>query len=575
MIEERISDPALGNRAINYTYDPVGNRLTKTDNGEITEYTYDENDRLLTENEYAYTYDDNGNLLTKNGNGEEWQLTYNALNQVEHADISTSQGTSSLAYTYDHDGIRIGKTINGTEVVQYVVDKNRPYAQVLEEQHTRGGLSATTSYIYGDALVSAATEGSTHYYHTDGLGSVRHLSDASGVLTDSYTYDAYGLLTTSSGTTVNPSLYRGEQYDADLNAYYLRSRYYQSGIGRFLTTDPVEGFMTEPISRHRYLYGNNSPINYFDPSGESSVLEMLQTTAIINVLMTGASFVLEPLLGVYSELGERWLPDALMLGAVGGISIRKLTEIMDTAGVAFPSMPPLGKKGGIGGFGGEVIFNISSAQIGVLWYGFGAHQVSNPVSPGINVSRNDIRDKLKIRGDVGLYLGYMWNQWRVQECEGPSVTLAAAGQTYGVGVFFNPFNPLKSPWGMVRDLWGKTVGDKTKPKPLYNSRYRGFAYYNLYWNSEQMFTSEFEVGGIAVASVIAAHLLQGALDPDSNWKVGLVVESSLWWQVTLAKYHWNKSPTGFDVFIRQTRTREEADFESKSGLGILGQWLTY
>jgi hypothetical protein len=89
-------------------------------------------------------------------------------------------------------------------VVQYVVDKNRPYAQVLEEQHTRGGLSATTSYVYGDTLISAATEGSTHYYHTDGLGSVRHLSDASGALTDSYTYDAYGLLTSSRGATVNP-----------------------------------------------------------------------------------------------------------------------------------------------------------------------------------------------------------------------------------------------------------------------------------------------------------------------------------------------------------------------------------
>jgi YD repeat-containing protein len=203
LIEEHISDPVLGNRTISYTYDPVGNRLTKDDNGVLTAYS-DDNDRLLTETGSAYTYDNNGNMLMKTGNGEEWRLTYNALNQVEHADISTSQGTSSLAYTYDHDGIRIGKTINGTEVVQYVVDKNRPYAQVLEEQHTHGGLSATTSYAYGDALISAATEGSTHYYHTDGLGSVRHLSDASGALTDSYTYDAYGLLTTSSGATVNP-----------------------------------------------------------------------------------------------------------------------------------------------------------------------------------------------------------------------------------------------------------------------------------------------------------------------------------------------------------------------------------
>lgn len=47
------------------------------------------------------------------------------------------QGTSVINYAYDHDGIRIGKTINGTEVVQYVVDKSRSYAQVLEDTHPR------------------------------------------------------------------------------------------------------------------------------------------------------------------------------------------------------------------------------------------------------------------------------------------------------------------------------------------------------------------------------------------------------------------------------------------------------
>ena len=84
----------------------VGNRLTKNDNSLITEYSYDDNDRLLTENGFSYTYDKNGNLLTKNGNGEEWQLAYNALNQVTQANITTPQGASVINYAYDHDGIR-------------------------------------------------------------------------------------------------------------------------------------------------------------------------------------------------------------------------------------------------------------------------------------------------------------------------------------------------------------------------------------------------------------------------------------------------------------------------------------
>ena len=119
LIEEHISDPALGNRTTTYSYPsaslrtglPIGNRLTKDENGVVIEYTCDDHDRLLTENGLSYTYDNNGNMLTKRGNGETWQLEYNALNQLVHAEISTPQGSSTIDYAYDHDGIRIEKTI--------------------------------------------------------------------------------------------------------------------------------------------------------------------------------------------------------------------------------------------------------------------------------------------------------------------------------------------------------------------------------------------------------------------------------------------------------------------------------
>lgn len=93
--------------------------------------------------------------------------------------------------------------------------------------------------------------------------------------------DVFGNLLDKTGNTSNPYLYRGEQYDPELSAYYLRARYYQPRIGRFLTTDPIEGFVIEPITLHRYVYGNANPVNLIDPSGTICINEMLTTVEII------------------------------------------------------------------------------------------------------------------------------------------------------------------------------------------------------------------------------------------------------------------------------------------------------
>ncbi len=76
----------------------------------------------------------------------------------------------------------------------------------------------------------------------------------------------------SAGTgTVNPFLFQGQQYDAASNDYYLRARYYDPTIGRFLSQDPYEGAIADPQSLHRYLYASNDPVNRFDPSGREDL----------------------------------------------------------------------------------------------------------------------------------------------------------------------------------------------------------------------------------------------------------------------------------------------------------------
>jgi RHS repeat-associated protein len=114
---------------------------------------------------------------------------------------------------------------------------------------------------------------------------VRLLTDELGAVTDTYEYGGYGEVLRATGTTENPYLYRGESWDAELGLQYLRARYYEPETGRFLSTDPFEGMVERPVSRHRYLYGNANPVVFEDPSGEvSAVAGELQASNIASIL---------------------------------------------------------------------------------------------------------------------------------------------------------------------------------------------------------------------------------------------------------------------------------------------------
>ena len=66
---------------------------------------------------------------------------------------------------------------------------------------------------------------------------------------------------------IQPFRYRGYVYDVETGLYYLRSRYYVPGIGRFTTFDKLINNKQEPLENNNYLYCCNDPINYFDDSG--------------------------------------------------------------------------------------------------------------------------------------------------------------------------------------------------------------------------------------------------------------------------------------------------------------------
>jgi RHS repeat-associated protein len=125
-----------------------------------------------------------------------------------------------------------------------------------------------------DSIRMDKYEGDTftsYYYHTDANGSVTAITDADGNLVERVTYDIYGMPTfwDAAGNKISKSsignniLFHGREYDAELNLYYFRARYYCPIMGRFLQTDPM-GYQD---SLNLYQGFNMNPMNFVDPFG--------------------------------------------------------------------------------------------------------------------------------------------------------------------------------------------------------------------------------------------------------------------------------------------------------------------
>ena len=259
-----IADTTGATYVANYEYDWTGNRTYETVDGVQTAYTYDNNDRLTQTGGTVFEYDENGNTLTETLDANVTSYTYDGRNKL----ISVTKAGNTTDYTYNHNGIRTSKTEGGI-TTQFIVDENRDYAQVLEEI-TNG--TQTVAYLYGHDLLSQERNGQVHYYHYDGLGSTRGLSDQSGSFTDTYDYAAFGEVLGQTGSTENAYLYTGEQFDAGLDQYYLRARYYNQGAGRFTQMDTWVGNPGRPITLNKYLYADVDPVLHIDPTGNFASL---------------------------------------------------------------------------------------------------------------------------------------------------------------------------------------------------------------------------------------------------------------------------------------------------------------
>jgi len=198
-------------------------------------------------------YDANGNTLT-DASGKNY--TWDFENRLVSAVVP---GTGTVAFKYDPFGRRIQKS-GPLGTTNYLYDGFR----LVEEANATGNvLTGYTQGLVIDEPLSENRLGTAIYYEADGLGSITSLTNPSGAVVGTYTYDGFGKVTASTGSVANSLKFTARESDSETGLYYYRARYFDPSAGRFVNEDPSG--TSGGINLFEYVL--NNPVNLYDPTG--------------------------------------------------------------------------------------------------------------------------------------------------------------------------------------------------------------------------------------------------------------------------------------------------------------------
>jgi RHS repeat-associated protein len=287
------TNPTIPNQNITYEYDAAGNRRRTVINGQAAQHITNDLNQYESAGNTVYDYDDDGNLVSKivskPTGDEEWKFAYDDFNRL--VSVEEPDGTTT-EYVYDALGNRVASILNG-ERTEYLVDPIGTISQPLYENGTpifdrvnlydpirSTGLSnvvgeydsssgSIAQYIHGLGLVSRIDEqnANTAFYDFNAIGSTTGLTGTSGEILNRYAYSPFGKRLIDEEQVENPFEFIGQYgvMESANNLDFMRARFYDVELGRFLSTDPLG---VHGGSANLYQYSKNSPLNFIDPRGE-------------------------------------------------------------------------------------------------------------------------------------------------------------------------------------------------------------------------------------------------------------------------------------------------------------------
>ena len=345
---------------LKYSYDKMGNISAIFKNGTlIVKYTYDKLNRIIREDNrtlektWVFAYDNNGNIITK-----------------KETEFTLKENTEDCLFTehlYEYDGDELvyydGKTCcymaktgkpsiyknnnvywSGENILQYGNDKftydacgRRLTKNNLVYTYDGNGKLIRQSngleFFYDHTGVAGMKyNDATYIYRKDVQGNIIALLDSNGRIVVKYAYDAWGNHTVYDANgnintdenfigNINPFRYRSYYYDTETKLYFLKTRYYDPEVGRFISPDSIEYLDPDTINGlNLYAYCNNNPISNVDPNGNKWWRWLLGAVIIIaavalSVVTAGVAAPISAALGG-GMLGA--IAGGAIAGAIGG-----------------------------------------------------------------------------------------------------------------------------------------------------------------------------------------------------------------------------------------------------------------
>ena len=250
-------NPELPDEA--FTYDNLGNRLSSADTTD--QWSYNRNNELSGYDDVTFSLDENGNTIEKNDNGFITRYQYNIENRL--IGVSNDARTMIARYHYDPFGRRLCKDVAGTPTYFMYADEGLigEYTATGDEIKTYGYKPNST---WGTDPLFMAQGGEMYFYHNDHLGTPQKMTSVSGAVVWSANYSSFGKTEVDPASSIENNLrFPGQYYDGETKQHYNWNRFYEPGTGRYIAADPI-GFGG---GMNLYAYVRGNPINAIDSKG--------------------------------------------------------------------------------------------------------------------------------------------------------------------------------------------------------------------------------------------------------------------------------------------------------------------